>query len=199
LPLAHSRWRPCVPLTACGDPCFRNDVASVWSIDQHALEALGHGAARAKRTWQGIPVLHARHSDSRDDKQAEDIDEDVTLATLNLLSWVETLRTPDLGGLDALTVHDTERRCLLPSSGDAHSFVKCPDHTFKQALELPLVVVGSHELPGREVVWQVAPLTSRSLLVENGVHDLASLVFHFLRAGLRLRDELPQLVPLLVV
>lgn len=81
------------------------------------------------------------------------------------------------GGLDGLGVQHTGRRLRASALGFADQTPQQAGELLEHALLLPLGEVPVHRGPGREVVRQVAPGDAGAVHIQDGVHDLAQVVF----------------------
>jgi hypothetical protein len=88
--------RPFDDLHANSRPGTRliDDVTTIGTIDQGSLHPLQTRPCGDPQGWQTVAILDRGRRKQQGEDQTEDIDRDVSLAALDLLSGVESFRTP---------------------------------------------------------------------------------------------------------
>jgi hypothetical protein len=100
----------------------------------------------------------------------------MALSALHALAAViPTLKPPDLGGLERLTLDAERARRGLTAGGHTRLFASRRDPLAPSAVVTPLgkVIIGS--TVGEQIVRQPIPLTPTAMEIPNGVEDFAQV------------------------
>lgn len=142
-----------------------------------------------------IAILDIGGQYSDQEQQAKGVDQDMSLASINLFSGVVAPLVAAFGTLDALAVDDGRTGLGLASFDHTHLLPQMAVNRHPQTGALPepeIVVSGA---PGSKVLWQIAPLTASLDDIEDCVEQLAEgvLAWPALLVGLgeTIVDELP--------
>ncbi len=137
------------------------DEPQLFTGTRHALEQLS-GAFRIRKGGSS-------HND--DQEEAHGIDQDMALATFDMLACIVAAFTRPLRGLDALAVHRSSRGVLMTTSTLAYLSTKRVMHALPRAIIAKLVKVRRDALPAGIVLGQHAPLISCHRQVQERVQN----------------------------
>ena len=142
-----------------------------------------------------IAILDIGGQYSDQEQQAKGVDQDMSLASINLFSGVVAPLVAAFGALDTLAVDDGRTGLGLASFDHTHLLPQMGVNRHPQTGALPepeIVVSGA---PGSKVLWHIAPLTASLDDIEDCVEQLAEgvLAWPALLVGLgeTIVDELP--------
>ena len=135
-------------------------------------------AQRQKQELFGrIPVLNIGGQHHDRDYQTDGVDQNMTLAPVDLFAGVVTPLLADLGALDALAVDDTSTGVAVSPFDQAHRFPQVVVNRRPQTIAFPKSEVVISRAPRCKVSRQVAPLATGFDDVEDGVEQLSIRVF----------------------
>lgn len=122
-----------------------------------------------------ITVLNVGGMDDQTDQQAKRVDDDMTLATHDLLAGIEAPYSAALRGPDRLAVNDAGCGAGLPAFPFACSHDECIADGVQQPLVTPSVEVFLHRRERRKVLRQQPPCAARRSQIQQRVHHLAQV------------------------
>lgn len=128
---------------------------------------------RCEQLFGPIAVLDVGGEHHHHEKQANAVDQDVTLAPIDLLTSVEPPLVADFGALDRLAVNDRRAGLSLASLRQPGKFPQLLVDLLPQSVLLPAAEVVVNGRPRSEVRGKVAPLTSGLDHVEDRVDQFA--------------------------
>ena len=148
-----------------------------------------------EQLFGAIAVLDVGRQDHYQQQQADRVDQNVALASVDFLARVVAALVADLAALDTLTVDGARAGLGLSSLGQADMLAQMRVNLLPQAIALPESEIVIDGAPGREMSRQVAPLATGFDEVEDSIEQLAEGVFPrapFLAGlGKTVIDELP--------
>jgi len=149
-----------------------NQSAGVTTVRPDELEPRKVSGNPHHDQLRAISVLNGGYVYDYCKQESHRVDHDVTLATIDFLSCVITVRATCLGGLHALTVNDGRAGASVPTGTNSQSDAQEVRHLLPPSSEpkLPKVVV--YGLPLGKIMGQHAPLATRSHNVEDCVENL---------------------------
>src|SRR5262245_59534138 len=122
-----------------------------------------------------VAILDVGRMDHGGHDQAERVDHDMPLAAVNLLVRILAMRSPLLGGLDALAVDDPHAGARLPAGAAADPVAQGVVDLGPGAVVAPLVEVVVASAPWGEVMRHHPPGAAAAEDVEDAVEDLAEI------------------------
>src|SRR5690349_19589094 len=126
------------------------------------------------------------------------IDEDLPLATGNLLATIVAARSAGLRGLHGLTVDHSGGRLRLPARCRAIVFAQDLIYALPFAVLTPLIEIIVYLLPGRKIVWHHAPGNATTKQIEASIDDSTHVIVRLLPPFLAFREEPCDNGPLLI-
>ena len=185
-----------VPQLAC--PLHQASLITSIGPDVFDLSARLLREESIQQSLASIAILDVGRQDHHLEKQADGIDQDMPLASIDLLARVVTPLVAGFGTLYALAVDDSSAGLGLASLYQAKLLPQMSVYLLPQTVVLPQPEVMVDGAPGRKVLRQIAPLTAGLDDIEDPVEQLAEGMFASptLLAGLgkTIVDELPFVV-----
>ena len=149
--------------------------ASVTLIGPHALEAWQRAISGTEQFGSALAIRQRRRAYQHHDQQAQRINQDVPLASLDLLARIEAALLGLLGRFHTLAIDNRSTRLLRAAQSGADAQAQGRVDPFERAIVEPFVKVVGHMLPGRQIMRQHAPLAAAAIQIQDGVHDLAQI------------------------
>jgi len=132
---------------------------------------------RCEQLLGSVAVLNVgrQHHDPQD--QSDCVNDDMPLASIDLLARIKAPLVARLGALDTLTVDDTRAGIAVSSCDQADLFAQVRVNRCPQTVTLPETEVVINGAPPGEMNRQVAPLASRLDQIEDRVNQFADFMF----------------------
>src|SRR5579871_3964915 len=172
-------------------PDPEDQLAGVTAIGPNELNRAIGLKKRCQQALSRIPILDVGAGDHYDQHQAQRVDDQVTLGTVDLLAGIKASDFIAFGALDRLAIEDGRSGLGFAPMGMTELSAKVVVELDPEAAENPVAVVGVKDRPGREVLRHVAPLATCANDVENPIEDFAIRMF---TRTARLREWLEEVI-----
>src|SRR5512139_297457 len=153
------------------------------------------GKERGEQLPGSIAILNVGGQERHEEHEADRVDQEMALATIDLLAGVVAPLVAGLGALDTLAVEDGRTGMSVATFDQAHVFPQVGVNLRPQPVALPYAEVVVDRPPRGEVGRQVAPLARRLDQIEDRVEELAEQVLARTsllgRLGETIVDEVP--------
>lgn len=153
--------------------CPLDQASSIASIRPDAFEPRKPSGDSHHDELGTVAILDACRMDDHGEQQAGGVNDNMTLATIDLFPCVVTTNTSHLSRFYALTVNDSSAGAGF--SPHAYSQIRTQSivHDFPNSSQSPLSEMVVDCLPLGEIVRQHTPLTSSSYYIEDRAHDFS--------------------------
>ena len=173
-------------------------MASVGAIDPNAAQFLASAAQLLKQQACSGRVRDRGGGDDHGQQQAQGIDQQMSLASVDLFAAVVAPDARHLGRLDALAIQASRGRVLMTTSATAHLGSDRVMDALPAAILPPQAKVMVDTFPVRVVCGQHPPLCARDHNVQHRVNDLAHVQTTRSTAGFWRWNEILDTIPLAV-
>lgn len=147
---------------------------SVTAIGPDVFDAAWCGLSkeRSQQLPGPVAVLNVRGQNHHTEDQTDGIDQDMPLASVDLLAGIVASLVANFGTFDGLTVDDPRAGVTFAPFDQTHLFPQMVVNSRPQTIVLPQPEVMVDRGPWCKVVRQVAPLATGLDYIENGIDQL---------------------------
>jgi hypothetical protein len=185
------------PAEARSHPCGQ-PVAAIGRIGEDDFESVKAVTHLFEEQSNPVLVLDVGGVYDKRQNQTQCIDRHMSLAAADLLAGVVPANSANFGRSDALAVDNRGAGRRFAARRTADLLAECVVNLLPNAPQLPLPVQIVNRSPVREIVWQLTPLTSGAVHIQDGVDHLpaadGSRPSHAARRRQERFDQLPLLV-----